>query len=71
MSVAVGAVQLTTAEQFPASFGLLIGEGHPLITGFSVSLTVTANEQYDLFPEESSAVYVTVVTPFGNVAPGL
>jgi hypothetical protein len=45
LSVAVGAVQFTTAEQFPASFPLLTGDGHPLITGFSVSLTVTVNEQ--------------------------
>jgi hypothetical protein len=45
LSDAVGAGQLATAEQFPGSFDLLIGEGHPLIIGFSVSLTVTVKLQ--------------------------
>ena len=31
--------------------------------------TVTANEQFDLFPEVSVAVHSTVVVPSGNVDP--
>ena len=34
-----------------------------------MSLTVTVNEQLDEFPDESLTLQVTVVVPFGNVAP--
>ncbi len=40
-----------------------------VITGFSVSVTVTVNEQVDVLPDASVAVLVTVVVPFGNVEP--
>ena len=39
------------------------------MTGFSVSFTVTVNEQLAVLVEASVAVAVTVVTPFGNVLP--
>ena len=39
------------------------------ITGFSVSLTVTVNEQLAVLPAASVAVLVTVVVPFGKVEP--
>ena len=73
LSAAVGAVQVTTASQTPASLLCVMSLGQPLMTGFSVSLTVTVNEQgvAFVFPQASSAVYVTVVTPTGNVSPGL
>jgi len=40
-----------------------------LMTGFSVSLTVTVNEQLDVLPAASVAVLVTVVVPFGKAEP--
>jgi hypothetical protein len=44
--------------------------GQPAITGASASTTVTVNEHVAVRPTASVAVYVTVVTPFGNDAPG-
>lgn len=69
LSVAVGAVQGTDAWHNPLA-GATMLEGHPVITGFVLSDTVTVKEHRDVFPEASVAVYVTVVTPMGNVAPG-
>ena len=43
-------------------------DGHTIVGG-CVSLTVTVNEQFDEFPDESLTLQVTVVAPFGNVAP--
>ena len=40
-----------------------------VITGFSVSLTVTVNVQLAVLPDASVAVLVTVVVPFGKVEP--
>jgi len=37
-----------------------------LMTGFSVSVTVTVNEQLDVLPAASVAVLVTVVVPLGE-----
>ena len=45
---------------------MLLGQ---LITGFSVSLTVTVNEQVAMLPAASVAVACTVVTPFAKVEP--
>src|SRR5438876_716735 len=45
-------------------------EGHPLMTGGVLSITVTVNEQVEVLLELSVAVYVTVVVPLGNVDPG-
>jgi hypothetical protein len=42
--------------------------GH-VITGASVSLTVTVNEQLPGLPDASVAEHVTVVVPFGNTLP--
>jgi hypothetical protein len=43
--------------------------GHPTITGFVMSLTVTLNEHVAVFAEKSVAVYVTNVVPNGKVLP--
>jgi glutamate 5-kinase len=68
LSVAVGAVQLTTAWQ--ALFaGTEMLDGHPAMTGLVLSLTMTLKEQVELLPLTSVAVYVTRVVPFGNVVP--
>jgi hypothetical protein len=40
-----------------------------VIAGFSVSLTVTVNEQEAVLPDVSVAVQFTVVVPFGKVEP--
>jgi hypothetical protein len=40
-----------------------------LIVGFSVSLTVTENEQLLVLPAASVAVTVTVVVPLGKTEP--
>jgi hypothetical protein len=40
-----------------------------VITGFSVSLTVTVKVQVAVLPELSVAVQVTVVVPLGKVEP--
>jgi hypothetical protein len=47
-----------------------MGDGQ-LIVGFSVSLTVTVNEQVvaEVLPLASVALQVTVVVPFGNTEP--
>ena len=68
LSLAVGAVQFTTAAHRPASVFcvMLAGQG---ITGFSVSLTVTSNWQLPLLPAASLAVQVTCVVPLGKAEP--
>jgi hypothetical protein len=40
-----------------------------VMLGFSLSLTVTVKLQEPVLPEVSVAVQVTVVVPFGNIAP--
>jgi hypothetical protein len=69
LSFAAGTVQLTDAPQLPAVLKALIVDGHPAITGFSLSITVISNEHVILFPASSVAVYVTVVVPTGNTSP--
>ena len=69
LSVAVGSVQVTTAEQLPASFDCVIFDGHPANTGFSVSFTVTSKLQVAVFPLASVASKVLVVVPIGNTLP--
>ena len=39
------------------------------MTGFSVSLTVTLNEQLAVLPEASVEVHITEVVPTGKVEP--
>ena len=67
LSVAV-AVKVTATEHIPAGEFIVIGAGQ-VTTGGSSSTTVTVNEQEPILVAESVAVQVTVVTPFGNVAP--
>jgi hypothetical protein len=67
LSVAV-ATKVTTAPQSPGSFDTVIGAGH-VMTGASVSLTVTVNEQLEVLPLPSSAVQVTVVVPTEKLEP--
>jgi len=52
------------AEHIPGSFDLVMFAGQ-VITGFSVSLTVTVCVHDELLPEKSVAVQVIVVVPFG------
>jgi hypothetical protein len=69
LSFAVGAIQLTTAPQEPASFDALMFEGHVTKTGGWLSFIVTLNEHVDVFPLPSVAVNATKVTPNGNADP--
>src|ERR1043165_2613031 len=62
LSVATGALYLTTAPQIPGSVFTEIFAGQ-VITGGWVSFTVTVNEQVAVFPLTSFAVTVTVVVP--------
>ena len=48
------------------AFALALVAAGQLTIGAVVSLTVTCNEQVELFPLVSLAVYVTVVTPLLN-----
>ena len=68
LSVPTGGVKATTAPHWPASLFTLIF-GLQLITGNSVSVTVTSKEQEAVFPEASVTVNVCVVVPIGNIAP--
>jgi hypothetical protein len=67
LSLAV-AEKLTTAEHWPVSFPCVMLAGQ-LIVGFSLSLTVTVNEQLPVLLEASVTLQVTVVVPFGNAKP--
>ena len=69
LSEAVGAVHVTAAWHDPFA-AITIGAGHPLMTGFVLSLTVTLNVQVEILPDPSVAVYVTGVVPKGKVLPG-
>ena len=68
LSLAVGAVQLTTAVQWAASVFCVMLAGQ-VMAGLSLSLTVTSNWQVLLLPAASLAVQVTCVTPLGKAAP--
>jgi hypothetical protein len=69
LSLAVGAVQVTTLLQLPAAAVVTIFEGIPLMVGLILSLMVTVKEAVVICPAASVAVYVTVVVPTGKVAP--
>jgi len=62
------AVNVTATEHIPAGEFIVIGAGQ-VTTGASSSLTVTVNEQLLAFDEASVAEHITVVMPFGKVAP--
>jgi DNA-binding transcriptional regulator of glucitol operon len=68
LSVAVGVVNVATAVQSPASVFRLIGVGQ-VSAGFSLSVTVTVNEQDAELLEASVAVKTTVFVPFGKAEP--
>jgi hypothetical protein len=70
LSVAVGGVQVTDAPEGPVAL-VVIFAGHPVITGASLSRTVTSKEHVAALPAVSVKVYVTVVVPTGNVGPGV
>jgi len=61
LSCIVGGVTVT--EQEPLTVG------REVTTGAELSATVTVNEQLEVFPDASVAVYVTVVVPTLNVDP--
>jgi hypothetical protein len=69
LSVAVGEANITVASHSPALFETVIFGGQ-IMTGNSVSFTVTVNEQVDIFPAASVAVELTVVVPLGKKLPG-
>ena len=56
LSCAVGAVQVTTAEQLPESLVWAMLEGMPEITGSSSSVMVTVKEAVAELPSASVAV---------------
>jgi len=56
LSDAVGSVQLTTAEQSPASAVWVMSAGVPLMVGSSSSVTVTVKELVVVLPWMSVAV---------------
>lgn len=69
LSLAVGATQFTVCPHVPGTIVSTILAGHPLSTGNSASATVMLNEQVEVFPVMSVAVYVITVTPIGKVDP--
>ena len=60
--------KVTTAPQVPASAHCVMFDGH-WIVGFSQSLTVTLNEQFETLPAASVALQLTVVVPTGKAEP--
>ena len=56
LSLAVGSVHDTAAPQIPGSLFTVMSLGQPLITGFSVSFTVTSKLQVVTLPWMSVAV---------------
>ena len=56
LSEAVGSVQLTAAEQLPASLVCVMSAGMPLMLGASSSVTVTLKVDEVVFPWMSVAV---------------
>jgi hypothetical protein len=71
LSVAVGAVHVTTAPFKAASIALVMFPGMFAITGGSVSGTVIVKERMVWFPAASAASKVTVVIPAGKIDPEL
>ena len=64
-----GALKVTTAEQFPKSLFTDTADAH-VITGASLSVTVTVWLQVLAFPWISVTVHSTVVVPTGKVLDG-
>ena len=61
-------MKFTTALQLPAIAGTIIFDGS-WINGNSLSITVTSNEQVEIFPDKSVAVVMTLVVPIGKNEP--
>ena len=68
LSEAVGVVQLTVASH--EAFALTVILEGQAIVGLVLSRTRTLNEQVDVFPPTSVAVYVTTVAPRPKISPG-
>ncbi|SRX75318.1 hypothetical protein AEQU3_02312 [Aequorivita antarctica] len=68
LSVPTGAVYVITAPQMPASLSCVMFPGQ-VISGTSVSLTVTSKLQVAVFPDASVTTKVLVVVPTGKVLP--
>jgi hypothetical protein len=56
LSLAVGALQVTTRAHVPGVLFRLIGAGTPVITGGSMSVTVTVKLAGVVFPDASVAM---------------
>jgi hypothetical protein len=67
LSLAVGE-KVTMAEQTPTPAIVEMLDGQAMV-GFSLSLTVTLNEQLAVLPLVSVAVQLTGVVPFGKEEP--
>ena len=61
-------VKFTTAPQSFASVFTYMSSGQ-FITGSSLSITFTLNEQSEVFPDASVATELTVVVPTGKKLP--
>jgi hypothetical protein len=70
LSVAVGGVHVPTAWHEAFALNVMV-EGHPVMTGFVTSLTITLNVQTEELPFPSVAVYLTCVVPMLKRFPGL
>jgi hypothetical protein len=68
LSAPIGAVNVATALQSPASFTLLMFAGQVTV-GSWVSLTVTVNPQVAVLPLASVTLKTFVVVPIGNAEP--
>ena len=68
LSVAVGVLNVATAPHTPKSVLILRAVGQ-LMTGTSLSVTVTVNEQAEVFPAASVAVKTILFEPRGKVEP--
>ena len=71
LSLAVGAVQVTTPLHEPTAFPITIFAGIPAIVGLVLSITVTTCVAVAILPAPSVAVQITVVLPSGKVAGAL
>src|SRR5439155_10596618 len=69
LSVAVGAVKLTTTVHCPVSVMAMMLSGQAAMTGASLSLTTTLKVQALVLPLPSVAVQVTMFVPLLNALP--
>lgn len=69
LSVATGMVHDTTALHIAGSLLTVMLAGQETKTGVSASLIVMVNEQEEVFPTASVAVYVMVEMPLGKAEP--